>query len=506
MLAWLDWFGLVLFDAALSTTLFFGAVLLPLLICRQPVRRILAERVALAASLLTLPLMASAAWPRFDVVQFVENHRLLDLTEINAADSSHSDHSTPPSKTSPRVARRRSRSLLMRNGTWLLRAGSITYAIGFLSGILWLLIGCLGIRWLIRCARLPSAPVQKIYDDLLEGRDPPRRWPLLLVCPRLARPVLAGLVNPAILIPPHLDSADHADALRHALLHELAHFDRRDQWHSLLANIAHSIWFFVPPVWWLRSQLLLDQEFVADRTAALQCGGETRYATSLLHLASLNVEPSSPAPVQPQRSVASGPSKAGSSPLLDRMLVLLHSPYRFETSPPRAWSWRLYLLIIALSLAVTMVRLRWPERALPNHQLHGPRSSKPHAFHVERFEAEPIPQQNGVRPLPYALPVALPDQFKLQVEVLTDTHQLSHLRVAGHRLAPPPTQSELEDSEGSTRPNWHTVEIERHGSEVQLHVNGMASWSDNDTATSDWLTLEPDIGSPIRFRNLNLTW
>src|SRR5438105_8931473 len=70
----IDRIGIFLFDATLSTTLFLGLVMLAMLGCRQPARRILIARVALLASLAMIPLVALAPLPRLDLVDaFVES-------------------------------------------------------------------------------------------------------------------------------------------------------------------------------------------------------------------------------------------------------------------------------------------------------------------------------------------------------------------------------------------------------------------------------------------------
>ena len=46
MWVWLDSAGPILFDATLSTALFLSLVVLAMLVCRQPTRRLLIARVA----------------------------------------------------------------------------------------------------------------------------------------------------------------------------------------------------------------------------------------------------------------------------------------------------------------------------------------------------------------------------------------------------------------------------------------------------------------------------
>ena len=80
------------------------------------------------------------------------------------------------------------------------------------------------------------------------------------------RPVLVGFVRTTILIPSSYDEPEaSAEFLKLSLLHELAHAEQSDPWFGTIASLAQSVWFFLPHVWWLRSQLMIDQEFMADQ-------------------------------------------------------------------------------------------------------------------------------------------------------------------------------------------------------------------------------------------------
>ena len=118
------------------------------------------------------------------------------------------------------------------------------------------------------------------------------------------------------------------ELLRLSLLHEIAHADRWDPWFGTIASLAQTVWFFLPQIWWLRSQLLIDQEFLADRSAALRYGTSSGYAASLLSLAEARPSPAAdPRPSEPEYE--SGPPEANGevrSPLSQRMLMLLVLP------------------------------------------------------------------------------------------------------------------------------------------------------------------------------------
>ena len=78
--------------------------------------------------------------------------------------------------------------------------------------------------------------------------------------------------------------------------------------------MAQAIWFFLPHVWWLRSQFLIDQEFLADRSAAERYGTSSDYASSLL---SLRPPDPAPEPVGQARDararIPRSPGRSGSS-------------------------------------------------------------------------------------------------------------------------------------------------------------------------------------------------
>ena len=100
------------------------------------------------------------------------------------------------------------------------------------------------------------------------------------------RPVLVGLRRTTILIPASYEEPEASiEVCRLSLLHELAHAAESDAGFGTIASLAHSVWFFLPHIWWMRSQLMMDQEFIADHTASQRYGAPQDYAASLLSLA-----------------------------------------------------------------------------------------------------------------------------------------------------------------------------------------------------------------------------
>jgi len=120
------------------------------------------------------------------------------------------------------------------------------------------------LRWLRRWAQPvreedAAAAFQRLARQLGLSR-PPR----LLVCPGLTVPMLAGILRPAVLLPPGSLSGEE---LGFSLLHELTHFRRRDIWRKSLALWVCALHWF-NPLMWLMVRLV-------DRDTELACDEET---------------------------------------------------------------------------------------------------------------------------------------------------------------------------------------------------------------------------------------
>ena len=115
--------------------------------------------------------------------------------------------------------------------------------------------------------------------------------------------------------------------MRWIFAHELTHLRRRDAWSALLFGVGQILFFFVPWFWWLRRQVRLCQEYVADAAAAAQDDQAVPYAEFLVSLAGTPAVPAG----------ASAVSGQGSD-LYRRVTMLLQDPLRVETRCPRRWT------------------------------------------------------------------------------------------------------------------------------------------------------------------------
>jgi Zn-dependent protease with chaperone function len=148
-------------------------------------------------------------------------------------------------------------------------------AIAGLFLLRWLL-GHVALAWLLRGRKPAPPPVRRVLEELV-----PARLPRLVVSSRIRVPFSYGLLRPTMVLPESMLEAP-PQVLRWVLAHERAHLERGDGWAGLLLALGQAAFFFVPWFWWLRRQVRLCQEHVADAAAVAAGGRPEDYAEFLL--------------------------------------------------------------------------------------------------------------------------------------------------------------------------------------------------------------------------------
>jgi beta-lactamase regulating signal transducer with metallopeptidase domain len=222
---------------------------------------------------------------------------------------------------------------------WQTAAHGAVLAFAAIAGLLALrlLLGYVGLmRLVLRCEPAP-ADVRGLFAAMAAGT----RWARLLVSRRLLVPLSCGLVRPTVVLPAGLCARPTSRQLRWVFAHELTHLRRRDAWSGLLFNLGQIVFFYLPWFWWLRRQVRLCQEFVADAAAAGQDEQAISYAEFLVSLAN--------APAVPLG--ATGVS-GNCSDLFRRVTMLLKDPLRVETGCPRRWTFAVAGGLLSLAVLV----------------------------------------------------------------------------------------------------------------------------------------------------------
>jgi TonB family protein len=136
-----------------------------------------------------------------------------------------------------------------------------------------------GFIWLYRLTR---------RSTLIDLSAEDWRWATAVPCRLRIAPIRAPLVwgwfRPVVLFPSvALDWT--TDAKRFALLHELAHVERRDNWTLLLAKLVETVYWFHPLVWWLSARLGDEQELACDDRVLAAGVSAAAYAEMLIGVA-----------------------------------------------------------------------------------------------------------------------------------------------------------------------------------------------------------------------------
>ncbi len=236
-------------------------------------------------------------------------------------------------------------------GSWLLSL----YLLGVMLGIAWWLIGMAALVRITSTARSAPPRCRQLLAEIAGQASAHVR----LLTSRLAKQPFAS-VGMAAQLPPQRATwgqavivlpeslCDDDQAVRWALAHEWSHIQRGDFRAGFLAGLARVLFFYQPLVWWLRRQLRLCQDYVADARASHQASHPEDYAEFLVGRAA-----SGSLPVA-MVGLGMGFSKGKSE--LYRRIVMLVQNRPLESRPPRLWTVSVTcaaLLSVALLAALT---------------------------------------------------------------------------------------------------------------------------------------------------------
>lgn len=108
--------------------------------------------------------------------------------------------------------------------------------------------------------------------------------PRLLVASEIFSPLAAGFRHPVVILPERLIREISGTELENVLLHELAHFARRDNWTNLLARLAACAVVLHPVAAWVLSRIDREREAACDDWAVAISGSAREYAATLTRL------------------------------------------------------------------------------------------------------------------------------------------------------------------------------------------------------------------------------
>ncbi|HET6880941.1 MAG TPA: M56 family metallopeptidase [Pirellulales bacterium] len=166
------------------------------------------------------------------------------------------------------------RRLPWHDARWVCVAAYVT---GVALMASWWCCGLIALARLLRRATPANERCQALLTDVTTGHAYRVR---LLVSGAAEQPFTFGWRRPTIVLPERLAWGDEA-SLRWSLAHEWAHVSRGDAWWWTLAGVTRLALFYQPLVWWLRGQIRLSQDYLADADAATRGAAVEDYAQFL---------------------------------------------------------------------------------------------------------------------------------------------------------------------------------------------------------------------------------
>jgi beta-lactamase regulating signal transducer with metallopeptidase domain/protocatechuate 3,4-dioxygenase beta subunit len=209
----------------------------------------------------------------------------------------------------------------------------------------WWLMGLVRLVQLYRSTYPAPCRTSKLFQEIA-GRASERV--ALLASDHLELPLTFTWRRPMIVLPGKLCRGSDETALRYCLAHEWSHVVRHDIWIWQVVALAQVFCFYQPFFWWLRRQLRLCQDYLADARAAAQARSAEDYAEYLVHLARRGL--ANPLPV------ALGIGDRWSN-LHWRVIMLIHRRQTLDQRCRGLWTCACALGMVGLLAGVSAIRL-----------------------------------------------------------------------------------------------------------------------------------------------------
>lgn len=255
---------------------------------REPAARQRVGEVAIIAALLVAVLRMGPSWLPMPLPSLAAAHAAEPRSTLPAELTTFVVLSPPEVIDAPQPAHQPlAAPAPVRDADWnfsvVVQLATAVYVSIVAAFLLRWMLGQWSLSRLRRDAR-PASPDARGLFVRMAGR---KLWPqpLLGLSQRLSLPIAFGLRRPAVLLPEGFDVQADETTLRWVFAHELTHLRRRDPWSYWAVGLAQAVYFYVPWFWWVKRQIRLCQEYVADAAAAREGAAADEYAEFLVNLA-----------------------------------------------------------------------------------------------------------------------------------------------------------------------------------------------------------------------------
>jgi beta-lactamase regulating signal transducer with metallopeptidase domain len=359
-MSWTAWVVNGLAHSAVGGTLFLAVGILAVRWCRQPIRRIRLIELTLLGTL-ALPVVSQLPWlphwstgllqlsgltdqPRDDEQSPGPAERV--AVQIVAAPEIADPATSAPERAAPRLSRVEQASLITMQAPAMSVAELITAAYGIVVAVFLARYAASALT-LLRLYRGTEPVPNSVRDTFREIAGPAGDRVDLRASACLELPVAFRGWRPIIVLPASLCRTADNGALRFSLAHEWSHVAGGDVSRWYWTGLVQLLYFFHPLYWWLRRQLRLCQDYLADASAAACARERLDYAEYLVGLARRRVH-------APAAALGIGDRRSN---LYRRIIMLLQSRDSLERRCLRTWTAGTFVVGLAVLLMCSFIRL-----------------------------------------------------------------------------------------------------------------------------------------------------
>eukprot|EP00913_Durusdinium_trenchii_P005685 g5303.t1 len=222
----------------------------------------------------------------------------------------------------------------------------LAYA-GIAGGLL--LWSCVGMLRLFRLKRRSEPAPEEVAAALIRisGASALAARTQVRISDSVPGPLTYGWYRPVIVLPRAVCAPGRGHELAYCLAHEWDHVNRRDILPWQFATLLQAVFFYQPMFWWLRRQMRLCQDYLADAFAAQHAEVPEDYAEFLVEQARRCTT---------RYSAALGIVHSKST-LYRRVEMVLDDERTLESRCRKGWNIVVGVAALALVTAVATVRL-----------------------------------------------------------------------------------------------------------------------------------------------------
>lgn len=159
----------------------------------------------------------------------------------------------------------------------------VLWGCGLALGSFRLLKGFYGVRTLVRSGSRASSEWTENLEHLARLMGIKGKFELRLVA-NLDSPAVVGAFRAVVLLPAAVLTQLSTSQIEALLVHELAHFARRDYLANIVQMVLEALFFYHPAVWWISGKVREERELACDEQVIALLKDRTTYVTALAQL------------------------------------------------------------------------------------------------------------------------------------------------------------------------------------------------------------------------------